>query len=100
MSKFASVLIIITCLLSTIGVCQQSLSKLKVTVTDQKNKKPTPVRVKITDSKGHATALPNNAISVMSGRDDRPERYGSSIRTYCTMVHLFWLLKKSILYKS
>ncbi len=76
MSKFVFNLIILTCLLSTIGVCQQSLSKLKVSVTDQKNKKPTPVRVNITDSKGNFPALPGEVISVMYGRSDKPERYG------------------------
>ncbi len=74
-SKVSS-LILVICLLNTNGNCQKSLSKLKVSVIDQTNNKPTPVRVKITDLKGHVTALPVNAISVMYGRNDKPERYG------------------------
>ncbi|MCK5469274.1 MAG: hypothetical protein KAI99_12210, partial [Cyclobacteriaceae bacterium] len=32
--------------------------------------------MKITDVDGNATPLPNEVISVMYGRDDKPEMYG------------------------
>jgi len=58
------------------GHCQNNLSSVKVTITDQNTAKTTAVRVKLTDSKGYVTSLPKEAISIMYGRDDKPERYG------------------------
>ena len=57
------------------GQSQKQGSSLKVVITEQSTGKTTPVRVKITDSNGNVTALPREVISIMYGRDDRPERY-------------------------
>ena len=54
---------------------QNPVSFLKVKITDQNSDNPTPVRVKITGPNGNVTALPGEVISVMYGRDDKPERY-------------------------
>ena len=48
---------------------------LKVVVADE-NGQSTPVRIKLTDQRGYATALPPEVVSIMYGRNDRPERYG------------------------
>jgi len=45
-------------------------------ITEENSEKHTPVRVRIIDSNGDETALPNEAISIMYGRDDKPERFG------------------------
>ncbi len=58
------------------GHCQNNTASVKVTVTDQFTENPTAVRVKITDAKGHVAGLPEEAISIMYGRDDQPERFG------------------------
>lgn len=55
---------------------RSSSSNLHVTILDQQTEEPCPVRVKVTDANGHATPLPAETISIMYGRDDRPERYG------------------------
>ena len=54
---------------------QNPVSFLKVKITDQNSDNPSPVRVKITGPNGNVTALPGEVISVMYGRDDKPERY-------------------------
>ena len=54
---------------------QKPKSSLKITVTELNDEKPIPVRVKVTDSNGSATALPEEVIAIMYGRNDRPERY-------------------------
>jgi len=51
-------------------------SNIEVTVVDHSTQKPIAVRVRITDSNGHVPGLPEEAISVMYGRNDEPERYG------------------------
>ena len=51
-------------------------SSIKILITDQKSDEQTAVRIKITDSKGVVTALPEEVVAVMYGRDDTPERYG------------------------
>lgn len=51
-------------------------SSIEVTVVDYITKKPIAVRVKITDSEGYVPGLPQEAISIMYGRNDEPERYG------------------------
>ena len=56
------------------AVCQSSSSQIHVTVLDEKQKS-TPVRVRITDASGHAAGIPEQVISIMYGRDDKPERY-------------------------
>ncbi|MCG8308487.1 MAG: CehA/McbA family metallohydrolase [Cytophagales bacterium] len=58
------------------GYGQSPGSSLSVTVLDGERNKPTPVRIRITDSNGHAAGLPAEVISIMYGRDDKPERYG------------------------
>ena len=55
---------------------QELKSILHVEVVDHSSKELTPVRVKITDNQGHTTALPNEAISIMYGRNDKSEGYG------------------------
>ena len=55
---------------------QKQKAFLKVKITEENSKKPTPVRVKIKDANGNVTALPKEVISIMYGRDDKPERYG------------------------
>ena len=57
------------------GNCQIQKSSLAVKITEKNSEDPIPVRVKITDSYGKATALPEEVISVMYGRNDQPERY-------------------------
>ena len=51
-----------------------SQSSLSVTILDE-NKDPTPVRVRVVDTIGNVVGLPAEVISIMYGRDDRPERY-------------------------
>lgn len=55
---------------------QKQKSILKVKITEENSEIPTPVRVKITDTEGNVKALPKEVISIMYGRDDKPERYG------------------------
>ena len=74
--KQVSVLILLTFIFVTCGQNQKSASSLKVKITEQNSGTPIPVRVKITDVDGNATPLPNEVISVMYGRDDKPEMYG------------------------
>lgn len=56
------------------GLCQSSNSTIDVKIVDGSDA-PTPSRVKITDSNNNVVALPPEVISIMYGRDDRPERY-------------------------
>lgn len=58
-------------IISTPGIAQTSI---QVTVLDE-DENNTPVRVRITDSAGKVTGLPAEVISIMYGRDDKPERY-------------------------
>ncbi len=67
-------IIILFSILQVQGQKQKSI--LKVKITEENSKIPTPVRVKITNAKGNVTALPKEAISIMYGRDDKPERFG------------------------
>jgi len=75
LQKCLSILILSTFLVVAKGQSQKPSSSLKVKITEQNSNSVTPVRVKITDSNGNVTALPKEVISVMYGRDDRPERY-------------------------
>ncbi|MCK5704785.1 MAG: CehA/McbA family metallohydrolase, partial [Cyclobacteriaceae bacterium] len=73
--KRLSILILLIFLVAANIQSQNPVSSLKVKITDQNSDNPIPVRVKITDLDGNVTALPGEVISVMYGRDDRPERY-------------------------
>ena len=68
-------ILILLHLLTVSTVQSQQKTFLKVKITEENSEIPTPVRVKITDSHGNVTALPKEAISIMYGRNDRPERY-------------------------
>ena len=59
-------------IISINAICQTSI---KVRILDSDQIQPTPVRVRITNEYGHVVGLPNEVISIMYGRDDRPERY-------------------------
>ena len=61
---------------------------IQVTVED--DGLPAPVRVKITDSDGMPAPVPKEVISIMYGRDDRPERYSYQPDSsfYVMVVHL------------
>lgn len=76
MNSLKCILVVLFFTLIYEGHCQNNSSLIKVTVTDQLTGNPTAVRVKITDSEGHVAGLPEEAISIMYGRDDKPERYG------------------------
>ena len=76
MNPLKCILVLLFFILLYEGHCQNNTSLMKVTVTDQLTGNPTAVRVKITDSKGYVTGLPEEAISIMYGRNDKPERYG------------------------
>ena len=52
-----------------------SQTSVEVSILEHGTKKPTPVRVRITNENGHVVGLPTQVISIMYGRDDRPERY-------------------------
>src|SRR5680860_1572771 len=74
---------LVLCLLCFTFLCSESRCQskrnrpsIKVKVIDHITRKPTAVRVKITDSKGFVPGIPKEAISIMYGRDDKPERYG------------------------
>ncbi len=54
---------------------QAAKSQLKVTILDKKSSQPTPVRVHVTDKDGITTHIPHEAISIMYGRNDKPEMY-------------------------
>lgn len=54
------------------GICQSSIT---VQILDGDKKEPTPVRIRVTNEHGHVVGLPSEVISIMYGRDDRPERY-------------------------
>lgn len=53
-----------------------SSSSLAVSVRDYGTGKQTPARITLTDRQGRHTRLPDEALSVMYGRDDRAEGYG------------------------
>jgi hypothetical protein len=55
---------------------QQKRSGIRVKITEQHSEKPIPVRIKIIDSNDNVTALPDEAISIMYGRDDKAQGYG------------------------
>lgn len=66
-----SLLFLILLFISLQGICQTSLF---VNILDD-DQQQTPVRVRITNEQGHVVGLPNEVISIMYGRDDKPERY-------------------------
>jgi len=74
--KHLSLLIIFIFLYHSQLYSQQQKSFLKVKITEENSEIPTPVRVKITDADGNVADLPKEAISIMFGRDDKPERFG------------------------
>ena len=49
-------------------------SKLSVTIKDETGQQ-TPVRARLTDSNGYSTPIPEEAISVQYGKDDRAQGY-------------------------
>lgn len=51
-------------------------SSIHVSVIDFATKKPVAVRVRLTDANGHVPGLPEEAISIMYGRNDQAEGYG------------------------
>lgn len=55
---------------------QNNAQNIAITIVDAETGEPTPVRVKITDSKGNVQSLPQEAVAIMYGRNDEPERYG------------------------
>ena len=71
---FFSCLLLLFVAINALG--QGSVSNVKITVTDHDTGLKTPVRVKVTDAGGSVVPLPDEAIAIMYGRDDRPERYG------------------------
>ena len=74
--KHLSLLIVFIFLSLSQLYSQQKKSFLKVKITEENSEIPTPVRIKITDADSNVTALPKEAISIMYGRNDRPERFG------------------------
>ena len=74
--RLFSLLIILPLSLYYISACKENNSnQLFVKIIDKESGLPTPVRVKLTDSKGHAAPLPDEAIGVMYGRNDAAEGY-------------------------
>jgi hypothetical protein len=65
--------------------CQAQVEKsiLHVTILDEGTQQPTPVRVHVTNKEGTTAGLPPEAISVMYGRNDRPEGYGYQPDSSC-----------------
>ena len=76
LSKNLSILVFIIYLSVAKGHCQKPVSFLKVTITEQSSENPVPVRVKFTNANGNVLPLPKEVISIMYGRNDKPERYG------------------------
>ena len=75
----------------TYGQKPESLSVLRVAITDLNTNQPTPARVKVTDEEGHVTDLPEEVIAIMYGRDDRPERFGYQPDSSCYVDGSFTL---------
>ncbi len=73
--KIFFLLILLILSVNSNGISQNSKSSLMVEISNQGENEPTPVRVKITSSDGNVTALPKEVISIMYGRNDKPERY-------------------------
>ncbi|MEE9463348.1 MAG: CehA/McbA family metallohydrolase [Bacteroidales bacterium] len=64
-----------------LGQAEKAL--LHVTILDKETQQPTPVRVHVTKEDGSTAGLPPEAISVMYGRNDRPEGYGYQPDSSC-----------------
>ncbi|MCH8990974.1 MAG: CehA/McbA family metallohydrolase, partial [Acidobacteria bacterium] len=55
---------------------QDTVSRLSVTIIDDATGEPTPVRVRLTDASGAIAPLPEAAIAIMWGPNDRAVGYG------------------------
>ncbi len=55
---------------------QNTVSRLSVTIIDDATGEPTPVRVRLTDASGAIAPLPEAAIAIMWGPNDRAVGYG------------------------
>jgi len=74
--KNLSILFLFFCLSVSQLQSQNQKALLQVKITNENSDKQVPVRVRITDSNGKATHLPKETISIMYGRDDKPEEFG------------------------
>ena len=87
--KFKTRLIVLAILFSILhsptnhclGQAEKAL--LHVTILNKETQEPTPVRVHVTKEDGSTAGLPPEAISVMYGRNDRPEGYGYQPDSSC-----------------
>lgn len=77
MKSFPLAILLIFCLFSLQSQAQDIKNDcaIHVELIDSHTRQPTPVRVKLVNARGHHTNVPDEAISIMYGRDDRPERY-------------------------
>lgn len=74
------VLLMLPCMLQSPAnqsLAQANKALLQVVILDRETQEQTPVRVHLTMGNGTTAGLPPEAISVMYGRNDHPEGYGS-----------------------
>ena len=67
-------LLVLSFLTAFNGLCQSGNSSIDAKIVNSSDEL-TPARIRISDSNGNIVGLPAEVISIMYGRDDRPERY-------------------------